>query len=125
MSQETRTQFRHRLYYHTELITKYLSLETKRMGYQRVLDFHHEILQQLYFLGWKLFQGSKYLKETDVDHAHTTQSTALWEAKSIGSSLPYNALASACGQPNNRVKQSLTKLEESPGVWELTQPCDT
>lgn len=52
-----------------ELIAKYLLLKTK-IG---ELDFHHKTLTQLYFSGWKLFQGKKHLKETDVDHAQTTQ----------------------------------------------------
>lgn len=53
------------------------------MGYQKVLGFHHKILKQLYFSGWKLFQGNMYLKETDTGRVHTTQSAALWEATSI------------------------------------------
>lgn len=66
---------------------------------------------------------SREVSKRDMDHAHTTQSTELWEAKFvIFSTLLTAVLSQQVAKSSNSVKESLTKLEKSPqDVWELTQ----
>lgn len=57
-----------------------------------------------------------------MDHAHTTQSTELWEAKFVIFSTLTTVLNQQVAKSSNCVKESLTKLKKSPqDVWELTQ----
>lgn len=65
---------------------------------------------------------SREVSKRDMDHAHTTQSTELWEAKFVIFSTLTAVLSQQVAKSSNSVKESLTKLEKSPqDVWELTQ----